>query len=114
MLQRALLFLSISSMASAVVEKTIPNPRQGESCNMGEPDFFVQLGKDKPSPVETCISKCVDDEFCEGMEFKAPRRCYLYYNRIGKVRTNRDELLSVHFDQYLLRISHILPFQNAQ
>ena len=67
-------------MASAVVEKTIPNPRQGESCNMGEPDFFVQLGKDKPSPVETCISKCVDDEFCEGIEYKAPRKCKLFYN----------------------------------
>jgi len=113
MLHRALLFLSISSMASAAVEKTIPNPRQGESCNMGEPDFFVQLGQAKAS-LETCISKCIDDEFCEGMEFKAPRRCSLYYNTIGKVRTNRDELLSVHFDQYLLRISHVLPFQNAQ
>jgi len=110
MLHRALLFLLISSTASAAVEKTIPNAKKGKSCNMGEPDFFVQLGNEKAS-LDTCKSKCINDEFCEGIEYKAPRKCKLFYNTIGKVRPNRDELLAVHFDQYLLRISHLCLFK---
>jgi len=99
-------------MASAAAEKTIPNAEQGKSCNIPLEDagFFVRLGKKKAS-LDTCKSKCINDEFCEGIEYKAPRKCYLFYNTIDEVRPNRDELLAVHFDQYLLRISHLCLFK---
>ena len=75
-------FLSVILYSDA--EKKIAVKENKLCISDGPHDVLIRLGTQNQR-VGKCKQKCLEDEQCVAMQFKAPKRCSLFYSPITKV-----------------------------
>ena len=76
--------LLLSAILYSDAEKKIAVKENRFCISDGGHDKLIKLGQNNQK-VGKCKQKCLEDEQCVALQFKAPKRCSLFYSPITKV-----------------------------